>query len=69
MIDAKIKRINELAKKSREVGLNEEEKEEQKRLREEYVQGFRVSLKSQLDNMYFVDEKGNKTKVAPKNKD
>lgn len=66
MIDSKIKRINELAKKARETGLTEEEKLEQKTLREEYIQGFRVSLKSQLDNMYIVDENGKKTKVGPK---
>lgn len=66
MIDAKIKRINELAKKSRETGLTEAEKAEQKQLRDEYIQGFKISLKSQLDNMYFVDENGNKTKVTPK---
>ncbi len=66
MIDDKIKRINELAKKSRETGLTEAEKAEQKKLRDEYIQGFKVSLKSQLDNMYFVDENGNKTKVTPK---
>lgn len=61
-----IDRINELARKSREVGLSEEEKEEQQRLRTEYVQSFRRSLVSQLENTYIVDEKGNKTKVQKK---
>ncbi len=61
-----IDRINELARKSREVGLSEEEKEEQQRLRTEYVQSFKRSLVSQLENTYIVDEKGNKTKVQKK---
>ncbi|HZG82014.1 MAG TPA: DUF896 domain-containing protein, partial [Brevibacillus sp.] len=35
--DAEIKRINELVKKSREEGLTEEEKLEQKALRQKYI--------------------------------
>ena len=68
MIDAKIKRINELAKKAKEQGLTEEEKIEQKTLRDEYIAGFRRSLKAQLDNTYIMDEKGNKVKVGPNKK-
>ncbi len=66
MIDAKIKRINELAKKSREVGLTPEEEAERATLRQEYVAAFRESLKSTLDNTYIVDPEGNKTKVTQK---
>lgn len=66
MIQSKIDRINELARKSRETELSEEEKLEQKKLREEYVQSFKRSLVSQLENTYIVDEKGNKTKVQKK---
>ncbi len=66
MIQSKIDRINELARKSRETGLSEEEKAEQKQLREEYVQSFKRSLVSQLENTYIVDEKGNKKKVQKK---
>lgn len=51
----KIDRINFLAKKSREEGLTPEETKEQKALREEYIEGFRKSLKSQLDNIEFKD--------------
>ena len=40
-----IERINELAKKAREVGLTEEEKLEQKKLRDEYIAAFRGNLK------------------------
>lgn len=52
----KIQRINELAKKSKTVGLTDEERAEQKRLRDEYRADFRKSLISQLDNIEFVDE-------------
>jgi uncharacterized protein YnzC (UPF0291/DUF896 family) len=62
----KIERINFLAKKSKCEGLTEEEKAEQKALREEYIADFKRNLVSQLDNMYIVDEKGNKTKVQKK---
>lgn len=51
MIDSKIARINELYRKSKAEGLTEAEKAEQKKLREEYVKGFRVSLISQLNNV------------------
>lgn len=61
-----IERINELAKKSREVGLTEEEKLEQKKLRDEYIAGFRNSLRQTLDQTYIMDEQGNKTKLEKK---
>ncbi|MEG1869835.1 MAG: DUF896 domain-containing protein [Oscillospiraceae bacterium] len=69
MTDERITKINELAVKSRTVqGLTTEEKLLQKKLREEYIAAFRGSLKGQLDNITIVDEKGNKTKLEPKNK-
>ena len=46
----KIDRINELARKSKTVGLSEAEKAEQKMLRDEYRAEFRKSLSVQLDN-------------------
>ncbi len=61
-----IQRINELAKKSREVGLTEEEKLEQKKLRDEYIAAFRGNLKQTLDRTYIMDENGNKVKVGKK---
>ena len=64
MKQEKIDRINALAKKSREEGLNPEEFAEQKILREEYIQGFRNSLTSQLDNTYIMDETGSKRKLG-----
>lgn len=45
-----IARINELAKKQKGIGLTEEEKEEQKKLREDYLGVFRSNFKSQLEN-------------------
>ena len=67
MEQKKIDRINELAKKKKAEGLTEEEKAEQAVLRREYIDSFKRSLTGQLDNMYIVDEKGNKTKVERKN--
>ena len=61
-----IKRINELAKKSREVGLTEEEKQEQKKLRDEYIAAFHGNLKQTLEHTYIMDEKGNKVKIKQK---
>lgn len=68
MIQEKIDRINELARKSRAIGLSAEEKEEQAKLRREYIDSFKASLVGQLENTYIVDEKGNKRKVERKHK-
>lgn len=54
----KITRINELAAKAKKQGLTEAEKTEQKRLREEYLQEFRQSFKSQLQSLKVVDPEG-----------
>ena len=57
MIDQKlIQRINFLAKKSKEVGLTEEEKVEQANLRKEYLKLFREGFKQQLDSIEIVKE-------------
>lgn len=66
MTQEKINRINELAHKSKMVGLTEEEKNEQAVLRREYIDSFKASLIGQLENTYIVDEKGNKKKVRRK---
>ena len=39
---------------------------EQKSLREEFIAAYRENLREQLDNMYVVDEKGNKVKLKKK---
>ena len=46
----KIDRINALARKAKVEPLTEEEKAEQKALREEYLAGVRASLRGTLDN-------------------
>ncbi|MEJ8546033.1 DUF896 domain-containing protein [Brevibacillus borstelensis] len=54
--DAEIKRINELAKKSREAGLTEEEKQEQKALRQKYIDAVKTSLRSNLESIRYVED-------------
>ena len=54
-----IKEINELAHKSKTVGLTEEEKIRQQKLRQEYIKAFRGGFKQQLQSIKVVDEKGN----------
>lgn len=51
-----IAKINALSKKSKSLGLNEEEKEEQKNLRQEYLKIFKQNFKNQLDNVKIVDK-------------
>ena len=53
----KMDRINELARASRERGLDEEEKAEQAALRAEYLARFRESFSAQLDCIELVDGK------------
>ena len=50
-------RINELSKKSKETGLSDAEKTEQKQLREEYLKAFRSSMKNKT--VKIVDPEGN----------
>ena len=66
MEQSKIDRINELARKQKAEGLKEEEKAEQAVLRREYIESYKRSLMSQLDNMYIVEKDGTKRKVVPK---
>ena len=54
-----LKRINELAKKKREEGLNEQEQAEQKELYKIYLGSIRTQFESTLDNVSVKDEKGN----------
>ncbi len=66
MTQEKINRINELARKKKTVGLTEEELQEQALLRREYIEGFKNSLVSQLENTYIVEPDGTKRKVTKK---
>lgn len=56
-------RINELAHISKERELTEEEKAEQKALRERYRVEFRASLRGILDNTVIVRPDGTKEKL------
>ena len=58
----KLARLNELAKKSKEKSLTNEELIERDALRKEYLDNFRVSFRKRLENIDFVDEDGNKIK-------
>lgn len=62
----KINRINELAKKSKITGLTSEEKEEQTRLRNEYISNVRSNFVKSIENMVVIDEDGNKRKITKK---
>lgn len=66
MEQAKIDRINELAKKNKTVGLTPEEQAERAALRREYIDSMVGSLKGHLDNVYFVEEDGTQTKLKKK---
>ena len=61
-------RINELSRKSKTVGLTDEEKAEQARLRDEFRAIFRRNFGLQLENTKFVDENGNEVHVPKKQK-
>lgn len=65
-LEEKIKRINELYHKSQDVGLTDEEKEEQKQLRQDYVASVRNNLKSQLDNINIQETDGSITNLGKK---
>lgn len=66
MEQKKIDRINELARKAKAEGLTPEETAERDKLRKEYIEAYRASLRSQLDSIVVVDEKGNKTPLKKK---
>ena len=61
-----IARINELAKKNKEVGLTEEELVERDKLRRIYIDSVVGNLKGHLDNTSIVYPDGTKKKVTQK---
>lgn len=63
----RLDRINALAAKAKSEGLTDEEKAEQKKLREEYLADFRKGLRGILDNTYVQRPDG--TREALKKKD
>ena len=58
MTEEKIARINELYKKQKTLGLSFEEKQEQQKLRREYLDSVRRNLRNQLNNIDMVNEDG-----------
>ena len=58
MKEEKIRRINELYHKSKAEGLTEEEKKEQKILRQEYIESFRKKIRGQLNNISIKEKDG-----------
>lgn len=59
----KLNRINELAKKKKEIGLTEEESKEQSKLRAEYLTFFRSTMVNTIENVKVYDPNG--TDVTP----
>ncbi len=56
MEKAKLDRINELAHKSKAEGLTGDEKEEQRRLRQEFLAEIRADVRASLESIEFVEE-------------
>lgn len=61
-----IARINELAKKAKAEGLNQQEMEERDKLRRIYIDSVKASLVGQLDNTYILEPDGTKRKLGKK---
>lgn len=66
MTDEKIARINELYHKSKSDGLTPDEKIEQAKLRQEYIQAIRADLQSTLDNVSVLNPDGTVTELKKK---
>ena len=58
--------INALYHKSQKEGLTEEEKEEQKELRQKYILAVRRNLRGQLNNIDIQNEDGSVTNLGEK---
>ena len=66
MTEERIARLNELARKSKTIGLTEEEKQEQATLRLEYLASIRQSLEAQLDNTLIQEPDGTRHHLPKK---
>ncbi len=67
MTDEKIQRINELYHKSQKEGLTPEEKDEQAKLRYEYIQAIRTNLRANLDSISIQNPDGSIEKLSDRN--
>lgn len=56
--DKLLKRINELAHKNKAEGLTEAEKQERKKLRDQYLKNFREAFRSKIEMTKIYDENG-----------
>ena len=65
-MEERIARINELYHKSQSEGLSDEEREEQARLRKEYVANIRANLRGQLDSITVQHPDGSMEKLSVK---
>lgn len=68
-LEETIQRINELYHKSQKEGLSEEEKQEQKQLRQVYIDSVKSNLRGQLENMEIERPDGTIEKVTKKPRD
>ena len=68
MDDKKIERINFLAKKAKETGLEPHEIEERDRLRKEYIEAYKNNLRMQLESITVVEKDGTRHKLSKKQK-
>ena len=66
MKEKDIQRINELYNLDKAIGLTPEQKEEQRKLRHEYIQSVRANLRAQLNNVSSNNEDGSITPLKPK---
>ena len=64
--DNVIKRINELYHKSKAEGLTPEETKEQQELRRAYIDAFKQSVRSNLENISILEPDGTVTPVRSK---
>lgn len=67
MTDEKIQRINELYHKSQKEGLTPEEKDEQTKLRYEYIQAIRSNLRAELDSISIQNPDGSIERLSDRN--
>ncbi len=65
-MDPLVERINELYKKQKAGTLTDEEKNEQAKLRREYVERVKGNLTQTLENTVVVNEDGTKRKLKKK---
>lgn len=66
MDQKRIDRINELYHKSQDIGLTEEEKEEQAALRKAYIEAVRASLRGTLNSVSIKEQDGSVTDLGKK---